>query len=101
MNVATMAMRFQVEQERITSIVQEAAQKLEKTDVDLVLDFSSVSRLDTSSVEALEELAQLAENRGAEIVLREVNIDVYKVLKLIGLTTKFEFTAKTTDGTES
>ena len=101
MNVATMAMRFRVEQERITSIVQEAAQKLEKTDVDLVLDFSSVSRLDPSAVEALEKLSQSAESRGAKIVLREVNIDIYKVLKLIGLTPKFEFPAKTTDGTES
>jgi anti-anti-sigma regulatory factor len=101
MKIATMAMRFRVEQERITPILQEAAQSVEKADADLILDFSSVRRLDASAIGALEKLTQTAETRGVTVRLSEVNVDVYKVLKLVKLTTKLEFLAKANDGAES
>ena len=100
MNVATMAMRFRLEQERISPILEEAAQSLEKTGAELNLDFSSVRRLDPNAIRALEKLAQRAESKGVKVRLREVNVDVYKVLKLVRLTTKLEFPARTNDGAE-
>jgi anti-anti-sigma regulatory factor len=51
----------------------------------VVLDFSSVRRIDASVVRALEELA------GRNIVLRAVNTDIYKVLKLLKLADRFTF----------
>ena len=49
-----------------------------------VLDFSDVQRIDTSGVQALEKLAD-------QTVLRGVNTNVYKVLKLLKLTPRFRF----------
>lgn len=101
MTVATMAVRFRVEQDRIAPILQEAAQSLEKTDADLILDFSCVHRLDASAIGALEKLAQSAERRKVKAILRGVNIDVYKVLKLVDLTAKLSFPARMQEGSES
>ena len=101
MTVATMAVRFRVEEDRITPILQEAAQSLEKTDADLILDFSCVRRLDANAIGALEKLAQSAERRKVKAILRGVNIGVYKVLKLVSLTTKFSFLAPMQEGPES
>jgi len=49
-----------------------------------VLDFSDVQRIDTSGVQALEKLAD-------QTVLRGVNTNVYKVLKLLKLAPRFRF----------
>jgi hypothetical protein len=39
----------------------------------------------------MEELANLADNRSVKVVLRAVNTDVYKVLKLMKLAQRFCF----------
>jgi len=49
-----------------------------------VVDFSDVERIDASGVQALERLAD-------QTVLRGVNTNVYKVLKLLKLTPRFRF----------
>ena len=48
-------------------------------------------RLDPAGIQALEELAGAADIENAKIVLRGVNIEMYKVLKLAGLSDKFTF----------
>ena len=55
----------------------------------MVLDFSSVKRIDTNGVRALEELAGLADQKSANLVLRAVNMDIYRVLKLLKLAQRF------------
>ena len=45
-----------------------------------VLDFSSVRRIDPSVLRGMEELAGLADEKAITVVLRGVNIDIYKVL---------------------
>jgi anti-anti-sigma regulatory factor len=59
----------------------------------VTLDFSSVSRIDAAAVRALEELAAVAEEKSARVVLRGVNIGVYRVLKQLKLTARFAFGA--------
>jgi anti-anti-sigma regulatory factor len=67
----------------------QAVEKLNRAESDVVLDFSSVQRIDTKGVQALEELAARAEEKSVKPMLRAVNMDVYRVLKLLGLTQRF------------
>lgn len=71
--------------------LQEAAEKLDSTDREVVLDFSSVRRVDSSTLYAIEELARIADEKAVKVVLRSVNVAVYKVLKLVKLTRWFSF----------
>ena len=56
-----------------------------------VLDFSSVQRLDSNALRSLEHLAMLAEQKSAKLSIRGANVNVYKVLKLVRLTRRFQF----------
>jgi anti-anti-sigma regulatory factor len=59
----------------------------------VVLDFSSVRRIDPNALRAMEKLAGLADGKAVKVVLRGVNVDIYKVLKLVKLTSRFSFLA--------
>ena len=50
-----------------------------------ILDFSSVRRIDPSALQAMEEFVRIADDKAVKVVLRGVNVDVYKVLKLVKL----------------
>jgi anti-anti-sigma factor len=58
---------------------------------EVVLDLSSVARVDTSGVAALTDLAAQGEARKLQLTLRGVVVDVYRVLKLTGLAARFRF----------
>ena len=70
-------------------ILADAAKKL--ADGDVVLDFSAVQRLDSELLHRLDELVIMADRKAARITMRNVNIDVYKVLKLMKLTRRLSF----------
>lgn len=76
---------------RVLQALQEAGDKLDGTEGKAVLDFSSVRRIDPSALLALEAFAGIADKKAVKVVLRGVNIDVYKVLKLMKLTPRFSF----------
>ena len=48
-------------------------------------------RLDSAALRALEELADKADAKAVKLVLRGVNVDVYKVLKLVKLASRLSF----------
>jgi anti-anti-sigma regulatory factor len=73
------------------TLQQEAVEKVKSAEGEVVLDFSSVLRIDGNVVRALEELAGLADDRSLKVVLCAVNVDVYKVLKLLKLAHRFSF----------
>jgi anti-anti-sigma regulatory factor len=50
-----------------------------------------VRRIDPSVLRVLDEFAGKADNKGVKVVLRGVNVDVYKVLTLAKLTSRFSF----------
>ena len=79
---------FKVDPNRVAGSLQEFHAQLDSAS-EAVLDFSSVLRIDAPAVRVLEELADLAEARGAKIALRDVNVDIYKVLKLVKLAPRF------------
>lgn len=80
-----------VDPQRILAAIEDAAGKVRAAQGEVVLDFVAVGRIDTKAVEALEQLAAVAAEKPATVVLRGVNGDVYKVLKLLRLTDRFSF----------
>jgi len=89
--MAMIAVFLNIDEERIDAALQEAGGNLDRTQGEAVLDFSSVRRVDSSGLRALEEFARIADEKAVKVVLRGVNVDVYKVLKLVKLTRRFSF----------
>ena len=58
---------------------------------ELTLDCSGVSRVDSSGLRAMQDLAHRAEEKSVRVVLRGVNVGVYKAMKLARLTRRFLF----------
>jgi len=81
---------LEVDGDNAASALQGACEKLESGD-ELTLDFSWVVRVDPGALRTLEALAQAAAERTAKITLRGVNVEVYKVLKLARLASRFSF----------
>jgi len=75
------------------AMLQDALEKLslDGGGSDIVLDFSSVRRIDPSALRTMEKLAAAAQAKSVKVVLGGVNVDVYKVLKLMKLTGLFVF----------
>jgi anti-anti-sigma regulatory factor len=90
--MTTHAEWIKIDPERLLcALRQEAVENINNGLGEVILDFSSVHRVDSIAVEALEELSGLAEARSVKIALHAVNLDVYKVLKLLKLTQRFSF----------
>ena len=85
------AVFLNIDNERLVPALQEAGEKLDSAEGEAVLDFSSVRRIDASALRAMEELARIADEKAVKVALRGVNVDVYKVLKLVKLTRRFSF----------
>jgi len=89
--MATIADWLKIEVENVGQALRQVRGKLNDTDGELVLDFSSIERIDASAISALEELAVAAKEKSVKVVLRGVNVGIYKVLKLSRLTGHFVF----------
>jgi anti-anti-sigma regulatory factor len=77
--------------ECMIAALQDAQEKLDSAGTELVLDFSSVRQIDPGTLRALEQLAGMADEKAVKLVLRGINVDVYKVLKLVKLAPRFTF----------
>jgi anti-anti-sigma regulatory factor len=89
--MAMNAVFLNIEETRVVPALREAGEKLDGTEGKVVLDFSSVRRIDPNALSAIEELARIADEKSVNVALRGVNIDVYKVLKLVKLSRRFSF----------
>ncbi len=90
--MTTNAHWIKVDPERVVhTLQQDAVEKVNAAEGEVVLDFSGVARIDSSVVRALEELAALADDRSVKVALRAVNMDIYRVLKLLKQTQRFSF----------
>lgn len=88
--MAMTAVFIKVDETRIVQALREVGEKLDGTEREVALDFS-VLRIDSSALRAMEELARIADEKNVKVALRGVNVDVYKVLKLVKLTRRFSF----------
>jgi anti-anti-sigma regulatory factor len=71
--------------------LREAVGNLHSAQGEAIVDFSCVRRIDSCALHALEEFVRVADEKAIKTVLRGVNVDVYKVLKLANLTQRFSF----------
>ena len=85
------AVFLNIDEQRVALALKEAGEKLDSAEGEAVLDFSSVRRIDSSALRAMEEFSRIADEKAIKVVLRGVNVDVYKVLKLVKLTQRFSF----------
>lgn len=84
-------MWIKIDEKIAPTVLRAAEEKLLAGDSEVTLDFSSVSRVDAPTLRELAELAHIADAKAVKVNLRGVNVDVYKVLKLVKLTQKFSF----------
>jgi anti-anti-sigma regulatory factor len=91
MAMEMIAVCLKIDEEHVVQTLQEAGEKLADVVGEVALDFSAARRIDASALRALEEFAGIAEDKGVKVVLRGVNIGVYKVLKLVKLGSRFSF----------
>ena len=91
--MTTNAEWLEIEGERVVQTLQTARETLDGAQGDVVLDFSSVRRINSSGLRVMEKLAGIADDKAVKVVLRSVNVDIYKVLKLVKLTSRFSFLA--------
>lgn len=85
----SIAVWLKIDGVRAADALQEARERLDGAQGEVVLDFSSVCRIDTHALRAMEQLAASADEKTVKVVLRGVNIDTYKVLKLAKLASRF------------
>ena len=71
------------------ALQNDAVEKLQSAEGELVLNFSSVVRIDSRAALAMEELADLASQSSRKIELRAVNTTIYRTLKLLKLARRF------------
>jgi hypothetical protein len=89
--MSTIAEGFKIEGDRVAECIHEAHMQLDTVCDQTTLDFSSVLRITPRDLRAMEELADRAENESVKVVLCGVNVDIYKVLKLVKLAARFSF----------
>ena len=89
--MAMTAVWFKIDEKHFVQALQEAGRKLGSVENELILDFSSVGRIDPSALSAMESFVGLADTKGVKVVLRGVSVSVYKVFKLLALASRFSF----------
>ena len=80
---------YKVDSEKVAQALADARENLNNTEGEVTLDFSGVRRIDPKGLGAMEDLASAADAKSVKIVLRGVNVDVYKVLKLARVAPRF------------
>lgn len=87
------AVLLKIDEQRVTQTLEEAREKLDSSDQELILDFSAVRRIDSAALKSIERFADSAEQKSVKVVVRGMNVASYKVLKLVNLTPRFSFVA--------
>lgn len=91
MHAATISEWLVMDETQLVHGLQQAALALQDFQNDVLLDFSSVRRIDAAALRELDTLAGVAEAHSVKVGLRGVNVDIYKVLKLVKLASRFSF----------
>jgi anti-anti-sigma regulatory factor len=89
--MATIAVWLKIDEERIVEALHEAGETLDTAGGEVLLDFSSMRRIGPSALRVMEEFVGIADGKGVKVVLRGVNVDVYRVFKLVKLASRFSF----------
>ncbi len=93
--MGTVAQWFKIDGEHVAGDLQGARETLHDANSEVVLDFSAVPRIDPPGIKALQEFATRADEDSVKVVLQGVGVEVYKVLKLVGVVSRFSFVTGT------
>jgi anti-anti-sigma regulatory factor len=74
--------------EDTAAALREAAEGITKADDEIELDFSAIRRITPEALRELEALADRARAQKARVTARGVDVTIYKVLKLTGLSSR-------------
>jgi len=85
------AVSYTINGDNVAQALDDAREKLNSAEGEVLLDFSAVRRIDPRGIRAIEDLAGAADAKSVKVALSGVNVDVYKVLKLARLATRFSF----------
>ena len=91
MHMASSPTTVTSDKQLLTAALDHAVKQLDDAAKEIVLDFSSIRHIHSSDLRRLEEFAHAAEVKKIRVLLRGVNVDVYKALKLARITREFEF----------
>jgi len=89
--MAITAVWLKLDEKQVVRALQDAGTKLGNVEDEVVLDFSSVRRVDQSALRVMEEFVGIADDKAVKVVLCGVSVGVYKVLKLVKLAPRFVF----------
>jgi len=89
--MATISMTPTLERDAIAQAVHNCREQVDNAGGEPTLDLSSLRRIDSTLLKAMEELAAAAGRKNTMVALQGVNIGVYKVLKLMKLASRFTF----------
>ena len=87
----TVAVQLAIDPKRVQAGLEKARTMLDKASGELILDLTTVPRLAARDLQSLDGLAAVANQKGVTIVLRGVGTTLYKVLKLMKLSSRFSF----------
>lgn len=96
--MAMISVWLNIDEKGVVPALQGVEEKLDGAEGEVIVDFAAVRRIDLSALRALEGLANIADKKPIKVVLRGVNVDVYKVLKLVKLAPRFSFANSARDG---
>jgi ABC-type transporter Mla MlaB component len=82
---------LEIDGQHLVQSLQQVGAELDSAQGAVTLNFSSVYRIDSGALTALGRLAGIAEEKAVKVALRSVNVDIYKVLKLARVSTRFAF----------
>ena len=85
------AIFLSIDEKSVVSGLERAADNLDGERQEIALDFSSLHRIDARGLSAIDEFARKAGAKEVKVILRGVNVDLYKTLKLARLTRQFSF----------
>ena len=71
--------------------LQETGERLDGVAGEITLDFSAVRRINSGALVAMAELANIADDKQIKVVVRGLNVEIYRVLKLLKLASRFSF----------
>ena len=91
--MASVSVLIKVERKSLVNTLPGAGAKLDGAGGEVVLYFSDVRQIDANEIKALQEFAGIATTKNTKLVLRGVNVGVYKVLKLVSLAPQFSCVA--------
>ena len=92
--MGTVAMLVNLEDGTLAAALEEVSGRLENGGRHLVLDFSSVERLSTAEVHAIDEFTRTADEKGVKVIIRGLDVELYRALKLAKLPVRLSLIAE-------